>query len=126
MLQSTVTRTAPSSGATTPVFPNRMSLPLLPSFPPTREPLAASLLPTVDEWILDHPNDLGRDLRPHSKAVTHPYARMHSKKQTEKQKRRKVWNHALEKDIFTSNELYALLLATHVAYPPHHELAALL
>ncbi|KZV71298.1 hypothetical protein PENSPDRAFT_578057 [Peniophora sp. CONT] len=37
--------------------------------------------------------------------MTHPYARIYAKKQAEAGKRRKTWNHALEKSIFTPHEI---------------------
>ena len=36
--------------------------------------------------------------------ISHPYARLFAKK--DEVKRRKIWNHALEKSIFTPYELY--------------------
>jgi len=37
-------------------------------------------------------------------AIAHPYARLFSKK--DGAKRRKIWNHALEKSVFTPQEMY--------------------
>jgi len=39
--------------------------------------------------------------------IPHPYARLHAKK--DEVKRRKIWNHALEKSIFSPYELYVYL-----------------
>ncbi|KAI0675630.1 hypothetical protein C8Q78DRAFT_964209 [Trametes maxima] len=38
-------------------------------------------------------------------AIVHPYARLYSKKHAPGPKRRKMWNHALEKMLFTSHEI---------------------
>lgn len=37
--------------------------------------------------------------------IAHPYARIYAKKDNQK-RARKIWAHALEKDIFTTDELY--------------------
>ncbi|KAI0030656.1 hypothetical protein K488DRAFT_35869, partial [Vararia minispora EC-137] len=38
----------------------------------------------------------------------HPYARIYARKAAEKQKRRKVWTHTLEKELFSPTELSTL------------------
>lgn len=37
---------------------------------------------------------------------THPYARLYNRKKNAENKRRKLWNHAFEKLVFTSEEMY--------------------
>jgi hypothetical protein len=54
--------------------------------------------------------------------IAHPYARLFAKK--DEVKRRKIWNHALEKFIFSSYELYLLFSPTSLVlmflYPAQH------
>lgn len=65
-----------------------------------------SLLPPADHRLPAPLRSSDHTLRPHSKlAMTHPYARIYAKKQAEAGKRRKTWNHALEKSIFTPHEM---------------------
>lgn len=42
----------------------------------------------------------------HRLNIAHPYARLYAKK--EGAKRRKIWNHALEKSLFTPHELFVV------------------
>jgi len=37
--------------------------------------------------------------------IAHPYARLYAKKNTTGAKRRKIWNHALEKSVFNAHEI---------------------
>jgi len=37
--------------------------------------------------------------------IAHPYARLYAKKNAIGAKRRKIWNHALEKSVFTAHEM---------------------
>ncbi|KAI9460872.1 hypothetical protein BJY52DRAFT_1211237 [Lactarius psammicola] len=37
--------------------------------------------------------------------IAHPYARLYAKKNATGAKRRKIWNHALEKSVFTAHEI---------------------
>lgn len=43
-------------------------------------------------------------------ALAHPYARIFAKKGTPK-RHRKIWNHALEKSLFSAHELYVFRLS---------------
>ncbi len=38
--------------------------------------------------------------------IAHPYARLYAKKNATGAKRRKIWNHALEKSVFTAHEMW--------------------
>ena len=38
--------------------------------------------------------------------IAHPYARLYAKKNATGAKRRKIWNHALEKSVFTAHEMF--------------------
>jgi hypothetical protein len=38
--------------------------------------------------------------------IAHPYARLYAKKNATGTKRRKIWNHALEKSVFNAHEMY--------------------
>ena len=38
--------------------------------------------------------------------IAHPYARLYAKKNATGAKRRKIWNHALEKSVFSAHEMY--------------------
>lgn len=38
--------------------------------------------------------------------IAHPYARLYAKKNATGAKRRKIWNHALEKSVFNAHEMY--------------------
>ncbi|TFY83602.1 hypothetical protein EWM64_g428 [Hericium alpestre] len=64
-----------------------------------------SLLPPVHEYSA-HLDSLTSRSIPAQLAHTHPYARLVSKK--DGSKRRKIWNHALEKSIFTSQEISSM------------------
>ena len=37
--------------------------------------------------------------------IAHPYARLYAKKNATGAKRRKIWNHALEKSVFSAHEM---------------------
>jgi hypothetical protein len=38
--------------------------------------------------------------------IAHPYARLYAKKNATGAKRRKIWNHALEKSVFSAHEMF--------------------
>ncbi|KAI0067721.1 hypothetical protein BV25DRAFT_1911604 [Artomyces pyxidatus] len=66
-------------------------------------PQAPSLLPSCDSGFLPLPSS-ARTI--HSRvAMTHPYARLFAKQSGNGAKRRKIWNHALEKSVFTAHEI---------------------
>ncbi|THH20623.1 hypothetical protein EW146_g774, partial [Bondarzewia mesenterica] len=68
-------------------------------FPPS--PLASS--PPIDHNIQLQGKSKAK--HPHSKiAISHPYARLFAAKK-DGTKRRKIWNHALEKSVFTPQEI---------------------
>lgn len=57
--------------------------------------------------------------------IVHPYARLYAK--TQDGKRRKIWNHALEKSLFSTYELYGpsrLVSYCHESYSPRSSLGA--
>jgi hypothetical protein len=49
--------------------------------------------------------------------IAHPYARLYAKK--EGTKRRKIWNHALEKSLFSPHELLVFMPLCYVKYQLH-------
>ena len=46
--------------------------------------------------------------------IAHPYARLYAKKNATGAKRRKIWNHALEKSVFNAHEMYVDIVNFYV------------
>jgi len=46
--------------------------------------------------------------------IAHPYARLYAKKNATGAKRRKIWNHALEKSVFNAHEMYVDIVNFHM------------
>jgi hypothetical protein len=46
--------------------------------------------------------------------IAHPYARLYAKKNATGAKRRKIWNHALEKSVFNAHEMYVDIVNLYV------------
>jgi hypothetical protein len=46
--------------------------------------------------------------------IAHPYARLYAKKNATGAKRRKIWNHALEKSVFSAHEMYVDIINFYV------------
>ncbi len=78
-----------------------------PPVSPTVAPIARSRLESSHP---DSPSSSGTSITPRVK-ITHPYARLYAKnsKEAGAAKRRRMWNHALEKSFFTPQELYVWL-----------------
>lgn len=78
------------------------------------------------EDMQDQPCDLrsspasaseGQTYLPHLRTtIPHPYARLYAKK--DGAKRRRIWNHALEKSLFSAHELYVFLIPVSVSPVP--------
>ena len=85
-------------------------------------PQAPSLLPPPD--VQSHfsgvPNPCS-SRSPSQIVIAHPYARLYAKKNATGAKRRKIWNHALEKSVFNAHEMCVDI----VQFPPDitHQLA---
>jgi hypothetical protein len=68
-------------------------------------PPAPSLLPSPD--VQSHFSGVRTSSRsPSEIVIAHPYARLYAKKNATGAKRRKIWNHALEKSVFSAHEMY--------------------
>ncbi|KAI0051786.1 hypothetical protein FA95DRAFT_1554320 [Auriscalpium vulgare] len=67
-------------------------------------PQAPSLLPDFSTRAASPDGPLRTSHVP-KVAVTHPYARLFAKRAAGGAKRRKIWNHALEKSVFTAHEI---------------------
>jgi hypothetical protein len=102
-----VQQTSPSP--TTSDF-SEMSVSLAPSSPTGVEsfgPPAPSLLPPPD--VQSHFSGISASCSSRSPSqivIAHPYARLYAKKNATGAKRRKIWNHALEKSVFSAHEMY--------------------
>lgn len=69
-------------------------------------PPAPSLLPPPD--LQSHFSGISPPSSSRSSSqivIAHPYARLYAKKNATGAKRRKIWNHALEKSVFTAHEM---------------------
>ncbi|KAI0274646.1 hypothetical protein BC834DRAFT_849061 [Gloeopeniophorella convolvens] len=69
-------------------------------------PATPSLLPPLD--VQSHFTGPPSPCAAHSSSqivIAHPYARLYAKKNASGAKRRKIWNHALEKSVFSAHEL---------------------
>ena len=76
-----------------------------PSFE-TFGPPAPSLLPPPDVQSLFSGVSTSCPSRsPSQIVIAHPYARLYAKKNATGAKRRKIWNHALEKSVFSAHEM---------------------
>jgi hypothetical protein len=70
-------------------------------------PPAPSLLPSPD--VQSHFSGVRTSCSSRSPSqivIAHPYARLYAKKNATGAKRRKIWNHALEKSVFSAHEMY--------------------
>ena len=70
-------------------------------------PPAPSLLPPPD--VQSHFSGISTSCpsrSPSQIVIAHPYARLYAKKNATGAKRRKIWNHALEKSVFSAHEMY--------------------
>jgi hypothetical protein len=70
-------------------------------------PPAPSLLPSPD--VQSHFSGVRASCSSRSPSqivIAHPYARLYAKKNATGAKRRKIWNHALEKSVFSAHEMY--------------------
>jgi hypothetical protein len=79
-------------------------------------PPAPSLLPPPD--IQSHFSGISTPYpskSPSQIVIAHPYARLYAKKNATGTKRRKIWNHALEKSVFNAHEMYAGFTDTYDA-----------
>ncbi|KAN0125152.1 hypothetical protein V8E52_001704 [Russula decolorans] len=69
-------------------------------------PPAPSLLPSPD--VQSHFSGVRASCSSRSPSqivIAHPYARLYAKKNATGAKRRKIWNHALEKSVFSAHEI---------------------
>jgi len=69
-------------------------------------PQAPSLLPPPD--VQSHFSGVSNPCSSRSPSqivIAHPYARLYAKKNATGAKRRKIWNHALEKSVFNAHEI---------------------
>ncbi len=99
-------QTSPSS-TTSDISEGSVSLvPTTPSVEPFGPP-APSLLPQPDvqSQFSGVPTSCS-SRSPSQIVIAHPYARLYAKKNATGAKRRKIWNHALEKSVFNAHEMY--------------------
>jgi len=78
-------------------------------------PPAPSLLPPPD--VQSHFPGVATSCSSRSPSqivIAHPYARLYAKKNTTGAKRRKIWNHALEKSVFSAHEMYVDAINVYV------------
>lgn len=54
--------------------------------------------------------------------IAHPYARLYAKKNATGAKRRKIWNHALEKSVFNAHEMYVDVVNFYMISHTNHQL----
>ncbi|KAI0257551.1 hypothetical protein BJV78DRAFT_44541 [Lactifluus subvellereus] len=64
--------------------------------------VSVSLAPSVETFGPPAPSFLPP---PSQIVIAHPYARLYAKKNATGTKRRKIWNHALEKSVFSAHEI---------------------
>ncbi|KAI0304879.1 hypothetical protein BC826DRAFT_978739 [Russula brevipes] len=87
---------------------SEMSVSLAPSPPTGVEsfgPPAPSLLPPPDVQSHFSGISASSSRSPSQIVIAHPYARLYAKKNATGAKRRKIWNHALEKSVFSAHEI---------------------
>lgn len=80
-------------------------------------PPAPSLLPQPD--VQSHFSGVRTSCSSRSPSqivIAHPYARLYAKKNATGAKRRKIWNHALEKSVFTAHEMYVDITNLYVIH----------
>ena len=78
-------------------------------------PPAPSLLPPPD--VQSHFSGVSASCSSRSPSqivIAHPYARLYAKKNATGAKRRKIWNHALEKSVFSAHEMYVDVINFYV------------
>jgi hypothetical protein len=78
-------------------------------------PPAPSLLPPPD--VQSHFSGVSTSCSSRSPSqivIAHPYARLYAKKNATGAKRRKIWNHALEKSVFSAHEMYVDIVNSYV------------
>jgi hypothetical protein len=78
-------------------------------------PPAPSLLPPPD--VQSHFAGVSTSCSSRSPSqivIAHPYARLYAKKNATGAKRRKIWNHALEKSVFSAHEMYVDTINVYV------------
>lgn len=68
-------------------------------------PTPKALSPTSSTSTIEDSSSEGSASPASSRALAHPYARIYAKRDSPPTKRRKMWNHALEKSLFTADEL---------------------
>jgi hypothetical protein len=80
-------------------------------------PPAPSLLPAPD--VQSHFSGVRTSCSSRSPSqivIAHPYARLYAKKNATGAKRRKIWNHALEKSVFSAHEMYVDITNSYVIH----------
>jgi hypothetical protein len=80
-------------------------------------PPAPSLLPSPD--VQSHFSGVRASCSSRSPSqivIAHPYARLYAKKNATGAKRRKIWNHALEKSVFSAHEMYVDITNLYVIH----------
>ena len=93
---------------------SEVSVSLAPSVE-TFGPPAPSFLPPPD--IQSHFSGVSAPYSSRSPSqivIAHPYARLYAKKNATGTKRRKIWNHALEKSVFSAHEMYVGIVNPYV------------
>ena len=86
-------------------------------------PPAPSLLPPPD--VQSHFSAVSTPCSTRSPSqivIAHPYARLYAKKNATGAKRRKIWNHALEKSVFNAHEMYVDVVNFYMISLTNHQL----